>query len=54
MPIASRLFFQAVHWDARKGLREGADPSPAVKKLVSRRTAIRGETYPYWYLRRRG
>jgi Holliday junction resolvase-like predicted endonuclease len=54
MPIASRLFFQAVHWDARKGLRDGVDPSPAVKKLAPCRTAIRGETYAYWYLPRHG
>jgi hypothetical protein len=38
MPIASRLFFQAVRWAARRGLRDGVDPSPVVRKLESRRT----------------
>jgi len=54
MPIVSRLIFQAVHWAARKGLREGDVPSPEAKKLESRHTGIRGETYAYWYLRRHG
>jgi putative endonuclease len=54
MPIVSRLIFQAVHWAARKGLRESGRPSPETKKHVARRTGIRGETYAYWYLRRHG
>jgi putative endonuclease len=54
MPIISRLIFRAVHWAARKGLREGATPSPETKKREARRTGIRGETYAYWYLRRHG
>jgi putative endonuclease len=54
MPIVSRLIFQAVHWAARKGLREGDVPSLEAKKLESRQTGIRGETYAYWYLRGHG
>lgn len=59
MPIVSRLIFHAVHWSARKGLREtdaalGENSSSEGKKLEARRTGIRGETYAYWYLRRHG
>jgi putative endonuclease len=56
MPLVSRLIFQAVHWAARKGLRdnEREASSPEAKKLASRRAGIRGETYAYWYLRRHG
>ncbi len=54
MPIVSRLIFQAVHWAARKGLRDADTPSPEAKKYTARRTGIRGETYAYWYLRRHG
>jgi len=55
MPIFSRLMFYAVHWAARKGLREADDdPSGSSAKHIARRTGIRGETYAYWYLRRHG
>jgi hypothetical protein len=54
MPIVSRLIFHAVHWAARKGLREGDSSSPESKKQEARQTGIRGETYAYWYLRRLG
>ena len=54
MPIVSRLIFQAVHWAARKGLRDEEAPSSDTRKLAARRTGIRGETYAYWYLRRHG
>jgi putative endonuclease len=54
MPIVSRLIFQAVHWAARKGLRESEVPSPDARKHEARQTGIRGETYAYWYLRRYG
>lgn len=54
MPIFSRLIFQAVHWAARKGLRDAEAPPPETKKLAARRTGIRGETYAYWFLRRHG
>jgi putative endonuclease len=54
MPLVSRLIFQAVHWAARKGLRDSEAPAPDTKKNEARRTGIRGETYAYWYLRRQG
>ncbi len=53
MPIFSRFMFQAVHWAARRGLREEGS-SPESKKNEARRTGVRGETYAYWYLRRHG
>ena len=54
MPIFSQLMFRAVHWAARRGLREEESFSSDAKKLQARRTGIRGETYAYWYLRRQG
>src|SRR5438874_2732720 len=54
MPIFSNLMFQAVHWAARRGLREEESFPSDAKKLEARRTGIRGETYAYWYLRRQG
>jgi putative endonuclease len=61
MPIFSRLMFQAVHWAARRGLREEGNFSGEAKpearsarKLEARSTGVRGETYGYWYLRRHG
>jgi putative endonuclease len=54
MPIFSKLMFRAVHWAARRGLREEESFSSDTKKLEARRTGIRGETYAYWYLRRHG
>jgi putative endonuclease len=54
MPLFSRLMFHAVHWAARRGLREEGSTSGDARKLAARRTGIRGETYAYWYLRRQG
>lgn len=54
MPIFSRLMFQAVHWAARRGLREEGNLASEAKKLEARSTGVRGETYAYWYLRRHG
>lgn len=54
MPIFSQLMFRAVHWAARRGLREEESFSSDEKKLEARRTGVRGETYAYWYLRRLG
>lgn len=54
MAIFSRLMFQAVHWAARRGLREEENFSGEAKKLEARSTGVRGETYAYWYLRRQG
>src|SRR5262249_28343319 len=53
MPVFSRLMFQAVHWAARKGLRDDV-LSDADNKERARQTGVRGETYAYWYLRRHG
>jgi putative endonuclease len=54
MPIFSKLMFRAVHWAARRGLREEESFSSDARKLEARRTGVRGETYAYWYLRRQG
>jgi len=54
MPIFSQLMFLAVHWAARRGLREQESFSSDAKKAGSPRTGIRGETYAYWYLRKQG
>lgn len=58
MAIFSRLIFSAVHWAARKGLREeepeSTDESNHEAKQAARKTGVRGETYAYWYLRRHG
>jgi putative endonuclease len=54
MRIFSQLMFHAVHWAARRGLREEGSSSSDAKKLEARRAGIRGETYAYWYLRRQG
>ena len=48
----SKLIFRAVHWVARRGLRE--EEPPEQKRQVARRTGVRGETYGYWYLRKQG
>ena len=44
--------FRAVHWAARRGLREAESFSSDAQKQEARRTGVRGETYAYWYLRR--
>src|SRR5258706_15065846 len=54
MPLVSRAIFQLVHWASRKGLRDDRDASPNQRKHAARRAGIRGETYAYWYLRKRG
>ncbi|GAC1618627.1 MAG: hypothetical protein PVS2B2_05160 [Candidatus Acidiferrum sp.] len=54
MPIFSKIIFRAVHWAARRGLREEGPPDQKEKKQVARRTGVRGETYGYWYLRQQG
>lgn len=50
--MLARLMFAIVDFAARKGLADPGSPEPA--KLRARQTGIRGETYAYWYLRRRG
>ena len=56
MGLFSRLMFGLVGFASRNGLREPVGDAVEVKrvKLQARRTGIRGETYAYWYLRRRG
>jgi putative endonuclease len=69
VPIFSSLIFGAVRWAARKGLRgeredfstelELPEPMNAAQRMAGRkleagRTGVRGETYAYWYLRRKG
>lgn len=54
MPLFSRLMFHAVHWAARKGLREDSPAAAGGRKEQARQTGIRGETYAYWHLRRHG
>ena len=54
MPLFSRAMFFAVHWAARKGLREDSAVAAGDRKEQARQTGIRGETYAYWYLRRHG
>jgi putative endonuclease len=53
MPVFSNLMFRAVHWAARRGLRE-AQFFRGCEKLEARRTGVRAETYAYWYLRKQG
>jgi hypothetical protein len=46
------MVFALVNLRARRGL---AEESPADStKVAARRTGMRGETFAYWYLRRRG
>ena len=54
MTFFSRVMFFAVHWAARKGLREESPAGGGGRKEQARRTGVRGETYAYWYLRRHG
>jgi putative endonuclease len=54
MPLFSSMIFRAVHWAARRGLREEERPEQEEKRQAARRTGVRGETYGYWYLRRQG
>ncbi len=53
--MLARLMFALVDFTARKGLAEaGPEDSPHDARQRARRTGVRGETYAYWYLRRRG
>src|SRR6204780_4649802 len=55
MPIFARAMFGLVDWAARKGLTDSsARSTPESTKQRARRTAVRGETYAYWFLRRNG
>jgi putative endonuclease len=48
--------FGLVNWAARKGLAESSVPQArtAAAGRKARRTGVRGETYAYWFLRRKG
>lgn len=60
--MLARLMFAYVQFGARKGLADVSPPvseSPASEtvpfaKKAALRTGVRGETYAYWFLRRRG
>jgi Holliday junction resolvase-like predicted endonuclease len=66
MPIFSRLIFTVVRWNARRGLRDSAEPARQKqnqeaqrdekfqRKEKARRRGLLGETFGYWYLRRQG
>ena len=55
MPILARAIFGLVNWAARKGLAESsASLTRASAGHKARRTGVRGETYAYWFLRRKG
>ncbi len=54
MPVFARMMFGLVSWAARKGLAAEAAASASGAKQQARQTGIRGETYAYWFLRRRG
>ena len=52
----ARMMFAMVDFAARKGLAPEAQTDAAQQsvKQRARATGIRGETYAYWYLRRKG
>lgn len=52
MPLVSRAVFGLVKLASRRGLAP-AKPSESPKEQA-RRHGLRGETYAYWYLRKRG
>jgi len=54
LPILARAMFGLVNWAARKGLTDSSAPTAAAAGHKARRTGVRGETYAYWYLRRKG
>jgi len=53
MPLFARAVFGLVNWASRKGLAAEERPTDSAR-LRARQTGIRGETFAYWYLRRRG
>ena len=56
MPILARAMFSLVNWAARKGLADSSVPQArtAAAGRKARRTGVGGETYAYWFLRRKG
>ena len=49
MGLVGRGVFAVVRWRSRKGLSDGA-----TGRESGRGTGVRGETFAYWYLRRKG
>jgi putative endonuclease len=54
MGMLARIGFAWVKWKSRYGLRDVAPAAEADRKQESLRVGVRGETYAYWNLRRRG
>jgi len=56
VPILARAMFGLVNWAARKGLMDSSVPQARTTAAgrKARRTGVRGETYAYWFLRRKG
>jgi putative endonuclease len=54
--LFARLIFAVVEFAARKGLAKTQTDSEAreSRKRRARQVGVRGETYAYWYLRRKG
>jgi len=53
MPVVSRLIYEVVKWRARRGLTRDVE-SFADAKAEAKQRGVRGQTFPYWYLRRQG
>lgn len=61
MPLFARAVFTILNFASRRGLAETGVPrdrpaqgAKVTTKTRARQTGIRGETYAYWYLRKRG
>ncbi len=54
MAIFSSLIFEIVKWKSRRGLRDEELPAKEDRKREAKATGVRGETYAYWYLRKKG
>jgi len=54
MAIFSSLIFEIVKWKSRRGLRDEELPARGDRKREAKATGVRGETYAYWYLRKKG
>lgn len=54
MSLLARAGFALVQWRSRRGLRDDGDAGQGGGKQEDLRVGVRGETYAYWYLRRRG
>jgi putative endonuclease len=54
MGMLARIGYAWVKWKSRYGLRDFAPVAGDDRKQESLRVGVRGETYAYWHLRRRG